>query len=122
LQWRKFLPQSFVNREFLPVGAPDTEFFYGALSQGEILQLEINSSVLKDYEIYITLYNRASFPISWWQQKEEIYKTEAMPSNGFYLLRVREKSSLAASSDHDSVLKWQTHRSHNIIIASLEKN
>lgn len=122
LQWRQFLPQSLINSEFLPVGSPDTEFFYGALSQGEILQLEINSSVLRDYEIYVTLYNRASFPLNWWQQREEIYKTAPMVSNGFYLLRVRNKSSLPISSNHDFALKWETTCRENLTIASLTNN
>jgi hypothetical protein len=46
LQWQKFLPQSLVRREYLPVGAPDTEFFYGSLPRGEILQVEVSSAVL----------------------------------------------------------------------------
>jgi hypothetical protein len=121
LQWQKFLPQSLVNNEFLPVGAPDTEFFYGALSRGGILQLEINSSILKDYEIYVTLYNRASFPINWWQQQEETYTTQPMTTNGFYLLRVRKKFSASSCLENKSPLKWATTLRNNITIASLAK-
>ena len=121
LQWQKFLPKSLVRREYLPVGAPDTNFFYGALSEGEILQMEISPAVLRDYEIYITLYNRASFPLSWWQQKEEIYKTKAMPSNGFYLLRVRKIVSSPSSLKNKSALKWHTSRTNNITIANLKE-
>ena len=119
LQWQKFLPQSFVRREYLPVGAPDTEFFYGYLWRGEILQVEVSSGVLNSYDVYLTLYHRSSFPMSWWQQQTETYQTEPMASNGFYLLRVRPKSSSPAYSDSDSSLKWQTNRTDKITIASI---
>ncbi len=122
LQWQKFLPQSFVRREYLPVGAPDTEFFYGYLSRGEILQVEVSSGVLNSYDVYLTLYHRSSFPVSWWQQQTETYKTAPMASNGFYLIRVRQKSSSPAYSYSDSSFKWQTNRTDKITIASIEKD
>lgn len=121
LKWQKFLPQSFVRREFLPVGAPDTEYFYGDLLQGEILQVGVSSAVLSCYDVYGDIYHRSSFPVSWWQQQTETHKTAPIASNGFYLIRVRKKSSSSAYLDSDFCLKWQTNRTDNINMGLLTK-
>jgi Family of unknown function (DUF6208) len=117
LKWRDFLPASLIYSEFLPVGSPDTDFFYGALSHGEVLQLEIESKVLENFEVYITVYNRASFPLFWWQQQQQIYQTEVMVTNGFYLLRVRRKSNPTS----DSGLNWRCCHQDNVVMASLKE-
>ncbi len=121
LQWQKWFPQSLVRREYLPVGAPDTEFFYGALPRGEILQVEVSPVVLACHDVYLTLYDRSSFPVSWWQQQTETHKTAPIASNGFYLIRVRKKSSSSAYLDSDFCLKWQTNRTDNINMGLLTK-
>ena len=119
LQWQKFLPQSLVRREYLPVGAPDTEFFYGALPRKEILQVEVSSAVLSCYDVFLTIYNRSSFPVSWWQQQTETYQTAPMTSNGFYLIRVRPKSFSPAYLRSDFSHQWQTNRKDKITVASI---
>jgi len=92
LRLRKWLPESFIRKEYLPVGAADTNFFYGHIRKEESLQLELDEKIFNDYEVFLSLYNRASFPVKWYQIKEEKYKTEPSENNGFYLLRVRKNS------------------------------
>ncbi len=89
LRYRKWFPESFVEREYLPVGAPDTQFFYGCLEPGQSWQLEVDSLISKSYNIYLTLYNRASLPVSWCQITEEKQPIQAIDSKGFYLIRIR---------------------------------
>ncbi len=91
LRLRKWFPESFVKREFLPVGATDTQFFYGNLEPGQSLQLEVDSLILSDYNIYFTRYNRASFPVSWFQLQDEKQISEAIETKGFYLIRIRQR-------------------------------
>lgn len=90
---RHWFPESFVKNEFLPVGATDTEFFYGCLNQDQQLQLDLDSEIIAQNYIYLTIYNRASFPISWCQVKEAKTLTEPMPNHGYYLIRVRAQNS-----------------------------
>ena len=92
LTWRKTLPESFVKREFLPVGAPDTEFLYGKLEQNNCLEIEVNKKLLNDYQIYLTVYDRASLPLFWSQIESEKHRTSAIENNGYYLIRMREKT------------------------------
>lgn len=89
LRYRKWFPESFVEREYLPVGAPDTQFFYGCLEPGQSWQLEVDYLINKSYNIYLTLYNCASFPVSWCQITEEKQPIQAINTKGFYLIRIR---------------------------------
>ena len=94
LKSRKWLPESFVRGEYLPVGAPDTQFFYHYLSKNSQLEIQIDNSVLEQFDVYFTLYDRCSLPLSWCHIQEEKYLTILMVNNGYYLLRVRNKSTL----------------------------
>lgn len=91
LKYRKWLPESFVKQEFLPVGAPDTEFIYGYLEKGQSLKIITDPLIINHYDIYFTTYDRSSFPLNWCQITEEIYVTKPIESNGYYLFRLRKK-------------------------------
>lgn len=91
LKYRKWLPESFVRQEFLPVGAPDTEFVYGSLAKGQSLKVVSEAQIMNDYDIYFTRYDRSSFPLDWCQITENIYQTEPIENNGYYLFRLRQK-------------------------------
>jgi hypothetical protein len=91
LKLRKWLPESFVRREYLPVGAPDTHFVYNYLARGQVLKFEIAPTVINDFDVYFTLYDRSSLPLSWCVIETEEYSLPAATTNGFYLLRIRPK-------------------------------
>ncbi len=92
LRLRKWLPESFVKKEYLPVGAPDTDFFYGNLGRGKSLQVELSESILTNYDTYLTLYDRSSLPVFSSEIQQQTQTTEPIENNGFYLIRVRQKS------------------------------
>ena len=87
-QLRDLLPESFVQYEFLPVGATDTKFFFGALKPNESLQINIEESRRSPYSFYLTFYNRASFPLSW-QKLEGDTEISALGEEAYYLIRMR---------------------------------
>ncbi|NET50956.1 MAG: hypothetical protein F6K09_20165 [Merismopedia sp. SIO2A8] len=91
LQWRQHLPDGWIRSEFLPVGAPETQFEYGAIAQGQTLSITMAKLLLDNYNIYYTLYNRASFPIEWSQLRNSPYTASPVQCDGFYLLRIRPK-------------------------------
>lgn len=93
-KYRKYLPESFVQNEFLPVGATDTKFYYDYLDSGEILTIEIDEFTLNNYDIYVTLYDRCSLPISWFQVSQLKAKTSSLTNKGYYLIRVRRDANL----------------------------
>lgn len=93
LKYREFLGEDFVRREYLPVGAPDTEFVYDRLDKGQVLELEIDPSILEDYYVFLTLYDRSSLPVAFGQVTEVEYCSERMENNGYYLIRLRPRSS-----------------------------
>ncbi|PSF39271.1 hypothetical protein C7H19_00325 [Aphanothece hegewaldii CCALA 016] len=91
LKYRKWLGESFVKQEFLPVGAPDTEFVYGYLAKNQSLKIMIEPLIINDYDIYFTTYDRSSFPLYWCQITEETYLTKPIEKHGYYLFRLRQK-------------------------------
>jgi hypothetical protein len=101
LRLRKWLPDSFVRREFLPVGDPGTIFRYGLICFDECLDIESRQELLQDYNIYLTLYTRSSFPTDSTIIGEPSYRTAPASTDGFFLLRIRRKGSIAREYDEN---------------------
>ncbi|MEC4805306.1 MAG: DUF6208 family protein [Jaaginema sp. PMC 1079.18] len=98
LKWRDRLPESWVKQEFLPVGDRDNYFGYGYCETGEILSFEFSPELQKHYKIYLTLYNRSSFPTFWTTLSTATYQTQPISQDGFYLLRFRAQSPQATET------------------------
>lgn len=96
LKYRRYLSEAWVRREYLPVGAPDTQFFYGGLDRGQTLVLTVAPNLLDQFDFYVTLYDWSSFPVVW-QRLQASHSEIAMPENGSYACRVRPKASTAAT-------------------------
>jgi len=100
--FRNYLSTSFVEKNYLPVGNPETEFFYGALRPGEQLRIELDSPVLRSFNVYLTVYNVASFPILWHSVREAPHITARMTEKASYLIRVHRTASDGPALDR----KW----------------
>ena len=107
LHLRRLLPRSFIEREFLPMGNPETRFYYGALECGEALRFRIDPALLATHDIYVTIYTRDSFPAYWHQVQESQYTTSAARESGFYLVRIHQNVSSPADGA-DSLISIQT--------------
>lgn len=94
LKLRGILPESFIRKEYLPVGAPDTFFAYNYLEKQQ-LQLDIDAEIVDNCNIYFTLYDRSSLPLTWEQITTTNYHLAAPETNGYYLLRIRPKPELS---------------------------
>ncbi|MEL6579698.1 MAG: DUF6208 family protein [Cyanobacteria bacterium J06621_12] len=91
LKLRNYLPASFVRREYLPVGAPDTHFAYNYLDPQQTLQIETAPEIVEQFDIYFTLYDRSSLPLSWCIITETKYTLPPQDTKGYFLLRIRPK-------------------------------
>lgn len=100
LRYQNRLPKSFVEREFLPVGNPDTEFYYGFLPGGQSLNMQLDAS-LKAYTCYLTLFNRASFPVFWTTVDAGEYTTSPIEEDSLYLIRVHKNGITQAPFSRD---------------------
>ncbi|MGK7898101.1 MAG: DUF6208 family protein [Xenococcus sp. (in: cyanobacteria)] len=89
LKLRKFLPESFVRKEFLPVGAPDTFFAYNYLAKQQSLKINFTQDIIDNCNIYFNVYDRSSLPLSWCEISTTEYNLTATQTNGYYLLRIR---------------------------------
>ncbi|QEY31359.1 hypothetical protein EVJ50_02920 [Synechococcus sp. RSCCF101] len=63
LRLRGILPDRFIESEYLPAGDPCTLFRYDWFPADCSLEIEASSALLASFEIYVTVYNRASLPI-----------------------------------------------------------
>ena len=95
LKLRKILPESFVRKEFLPVGAPDTFFAYNYLPKQQSLALEFTPEIIKHCNIYFNHYDRSSLPLSWCEISTSEYNLATPKTNGYYLLRIRPQPGVA---------------------------
>ena len=91
LKLRNYLPESFVRKEYLPVGAPATHFAYNYLESNQGLKIKIKPEILKQFDTYFTLYDRSSLPLSWCIITEPEYFLPPQNIKGYFLLRVRPK-------------------------------
>ncbi len=89
LKLRDYLPESFVRREYLPVGAPDTHFAYNYLDSQQALQIAIEPEIIEQFDIYFTFYDRSSLPLTWCIITEPKYLLSPQDNKGYFLLRIR---------------------------------
>ena len=97
LKLRDYLPESFVRKEYLPLGAPDTHFAYNYLDAGQKLTIETAPEIVEQFDIYFTLYDRSSLPLSWCIITEEKYIFPPQDTKGYFLLRIRPKPEFSAT-------------------------
>lgn len=88
LRFKSWLPAKFVFSEYLPVGNPDTYFYFGALLAGERLQINVSPEAIQNHIIYYCLYDRASFPIVWGQVSDSSLVVKTNNEKATYLIRV----------------------------------
>jgi len=96
LRFRRWLPTALVRREYLPVGDPGTIFRYGLIRKGEWLRFSSTDELIDNYDLYLTTYNRSSFPISSEVIRDTTHPTAASTEDGYYLLRIRRKATITA--------------------------
>lgn len=87
LRWRDKLPVAWVERQFLPVGNPDTRFVFGAVKAGEGYMPDFGPEVYRDYVLYATFHDVTSFPLTW---RECLPGETLEPAtvDGYYLFRL----------------------------------
>ena len=88
LRLRRYLPASFVRREYLPVGNPETAFSYGYLPRGRCLAITSRLGIPEGHRLYLTIYNRSSFPVLWCEVPSLPYATQPADAPGSYLFRL----------------------------------
>jgi hypothetical protein len=98
LKLRDYLPEAFVRREYLPVGAPATHFAYNYLESQQALEIKITPDILQQFDLYFTLYDRSSLPLSWCVITEPEYLLSPQATKGYFLLRVRPKPEYTATT------------------------
>jgi len=95
LKFRDRLSASWVEREFLPVGNPETRFAYGIVRPGQSVRVQTDSRLLSTSSVYLTVYSRSSFPTFWCAITEPDYLSPASTIEGMYLVRIHPRGGVA---------------------------
>ncbi|MBE9047892.1 hypothetical protein IQ255_26455 [Pleurocapsales cyanobacterium LEGE 10410] len=98
LKLRQYLPETFVRREYLPVGAPATHFAYNYLDAQQALEIKIEPKIIEQFDIYFTLYDRSSFPLTWCIITNTEYMLSPQQTTGYFLLRIRPKPEYSTTA------------------------
>jgi Family of unknown function (DUF6208) len=103
LRLRQYLPASFARREYLPVGNPETIFDYGDLRRGQCVAITSGRCIPAGQRLYLTIYNRSSFPVFWSEVRSLPYRTLPVEDTSSYLWR------LHAMHSRETLPVWPTH-------------
>ena len=123
LKLRNYLPESFVRREYLPVGAPATYFAYNYLDCQQTLQIDIEPEIIEQFDLYFTFYDRSSLPISWCVITAPKYTLLPQNVRGYYLLRIRPRPEFShtALQVGSTILNSDSSIQHLLISGSSSK-
>jgi len=91
LRIRRWLPEAWVQREYLPVGDPFTSFRYDWFPAGSALKVQVAPRLRDDFRLFLSVYNRASLPVHSCGLSAEETITPAFAEGGFYLIRLRPR-------------------------------
>ena len=95
LKLRNYLPADFVRREYLPMGATHTHFAYNYLDPKQTLNITTEPEIIEQFDIYFTLYDRSSLPLTWCIITDPMYTLPPQDTKGYFLLRIRPKPEFA---------------------------
>lgn len=63
LRYPDLFPAGFAAKQYLPLGNPDTEFYFGCTDRHESVRIDAAPEVFRCHNVYLTVYSRASFPL-----------------------------------------------------------
>jgi hypothetical protein len=66
-------------------------FYYGVLRAGERLRIEASEETLRDADVYLTLYSKASFPVALERVVQGCHESERVTGPRMYLVRVHPR-------------------------------
>lgn len=103
LRFSGLLPEGFVKSEYVPAGDSGMLFDFGASLKNSALQVTLEPELLSDFDAYLTLYDRASFPVYWAKLTEPVHTTARIYENGHYLIRLRSRDESKHKPEHSPV-------------------
>jgi hypothetical protein len=92
LRHRRWFPSAFVEREYLPAGNPQTTFQYGSVRAGTRLAIDLDPRLWRTSDVYLTVYNRASFPVLSERLTGPGQEMPRVDVDGTYLVRVHART------------------------------
>jgi hypothetical protein len=99
----------WLRAHFLPVGNPDTEWYYGHLAAGEQLGVRFDSAHERAYHTYVAFYNWASFPVDWTKIQGLEWQSVPFAEDVGYAIRCVRKMSDLRTQDSGGIFETQVH-------------
>jgi hypothetical protein len=108
----------WLRSQFLPMGNPDTEWYYGHLAAGEQLDLRFDAVHQRLYNTYVTFYNWSSFPVDWCKVKTLEWRSTQFSRQVGYIVRCVRKRSVMATPGSHGVFETLVHPSKTETVAT----
>lgn len=86
-----WLPAGWVERQYLPVGNPETTFRYGVVEPGERLAFRLSARLLATHYAFVCRYSRDSLPLDWQRLEEPDVRLPPAQERGYYLVRLHRR-------------------------------
>ena len=99
LKYRPWLPARWVEGMYLPVGNPETRFQYGALAANERLEIRVGQAARRSADVYVTVYNLASFPVASKTVGDECCRLGPLGGACTYLVRIHPRRNVPRLPD-----------------------
>ena len=88
LRLAPWLPTGWVERQYLPVGNPETTFRSGVVEPGERLALRLSERLLATHYAFICTYSRDSLPLEWQRLETPDVRLPPARERGYYVVRL----------------------------------
>lgn len=96
MRCRRHLPERWLRQAFLPVGNPETTFVYGHFRRDQKFTIPVAPDAPADCDRLLTLYSRASLPVSWRALPADgDGTTMTEPYDGFFLVRLLPRRQIS---------------------------
>ena len=102
LKTRHWLNADWVNKTYLPVGNPETQFTYGTVKKGQ--KIRVSSIEYPHKRTYISVYNKASLPI-YWSELAEQQLTPPIAISGNVCDKANIRSKFASFNEYSGKYK-----------------
>ena len=79
------------------MGAPATHFEYNYLDPQQTLKIVTEAEIVEQFNIYFTLYDRSSLPLTWCVITDSTYTLPPQDKKGYFLLRIRPKPEFTST-------------------------
>jgi hypothetical protein len=84
-------PVLVLGKRMIPIGNPETLFFFGLVPKGAQVRIRLQPEQMKTNFVFVTLFNNRSEPVQWLELEKAEDASPPALQEGFFLMRIHPK-------------------------------